>query len=522
MHSQTLYVQLTAAAPLHIGCAEVYEPTSFVIDQAEKELVYFDTGRFLNLLDSDALAKFSAICRKGTPASLIELMKFMRSQARDILISIDGKRIPVVKALAEHYKQTLNLPLHDKRKVNQELNRFQIMRTAFDSLSGEVYIPGSAIKGAIRTAVLNLRNNGRAFPNFKGKSRSLEEYLLEFDFRHTESDPFRLIKVSDFFPVGKAKTRILYAIDRKKKQSKFEARAPYQIIEVVEAETRFIGTVSVFDSFPHGPVKKPVTSEEIRTALHTFYGKEKQREDRELENVGIKPAPVDINGRRIPLRVGRHTGAECVTVEGHRNIKIMQGGRSRPKSLDHATTVWLASDSRNPSTTENLQAFGWAILEMLEHHKFEILKAQVEKKRLLFQEQQKIKVEAWEREQSAKVAQHKKELREKEKREKELAARQEQEEKFQAQWNAMSEEERDLACIRQEEVALKYASGDAKDPIPNIWPKVNDGSTPPEHQKALARAFRERWQAEDKWKVKPKKKKQWKKVQRVKKILGED
>ncbi len=521
MYSQTLFVQLTAAAPLHIGCADVYEPTSFIIDQKEKELVHFDTGRFLSLLDSDALAKFSAICRKGTPASLIELMKFMHSKASDILILMDDKRVPVVKALVDHYEQTLNLPLHDKRKVNQELNQFQIMRTAFDFLSGEVYLPGSAVKGAIRTAVLNLRNNGRNFPDFKGKNagRKLQEHILEFDFRHMESDPFRLIKVSDFFPVDEPKRHILYAVDRKKKPSKFEARAPYQIVEVVETGARFIGTITVFTPPARSPIKRPVTSEEITAALRAFYKKEKQREDRELENIGVKPAPLKINGRCLPCRIGRHSGAECVTVEGHRDIKIMQGKGSKPKSLDHATTVWLASDSRKPTTTESLRPFGWVILEKLDLNAWSDLNAQIKERRHHFQKQQGMKIAAWEEEQSAKKAQHEKELREKEEKEAELAAQQEQEERLRTQWDAMGEEERDLACIRQDEVALKYAAEDAKDPIPNIWPKIE--SAPPGHQKALARAFKERWQAENKWNVKPKQKKQWKKVQRVKAILGE-
>ncbi len=521
MYSQTLFVQFTVAAPLHIGCADVYEPTSFIINREEKELVHFDTGRFLSLLNSDALAKFSAICRKGTPASLIELMRFMRNKAKDILISMDGKRVPVVKALADHYAQTLSLPLHDKKKVNQELNRFQIMRTAFDPLSGEVYIPGSAVKGAIRTAVLNLRNNGRNLPNFKGKNadRRLQEHILEFDFRHMESDPFRLIKVSDFFPVDEARRRILYAVDRKKKLSKFEARAPYQIVEVVETGARFIGTITVFTPPALSPIKRPVTSEEITAALQGFYGKEKQREDMELEKIGVRPAPLKINSRSFPVRVGRHSGAECVTIEGHREIKIMQGKGSKPRFLNHATTVWLASGNRKPAAIGDLRPFGWAILEKLDLDAWSDLSAQIKERRHHFQEQRGIKIAAWEEEQSAKKAQREKELREKEEKEAELAAQQQQEKRLRALWDAMSEEEQDLACIRQDGVALKYAAGDAKDPIPNIWPKIE--TAPPEHQKALAQAFKERWQAENKWNVKPKKKKQWKKVQRVKAILGE-
>ena len=71
-------------------------------------------------------------------------------------------------------------------------------------------------------------------------------------------------------------------------------------------------------------------------------------------------------GLKSPLvRIGRHSGAECVTVEGHRDIKIMQGPGVRAKSLDHATTVWLAADTDNPSNTMHLRPFGWAELLIL-------------------------------------------------------------------------------------------------------------------------------------------------------------
>jgi len=47
-------------------------------------------------------------------------------------------------------------------------------------------------------------------------------------------------------------------------------------------------------------------------------------------------------------------------------------------------------------------------------------------------------------------------------------------------------------------------------------------TAPPEHQKALAHAFKELWEPNPKkWQKKKCSQKQWKKVQRVKAILGE-
>jgi CRISPR-associated protein Csm5 len=224
---QTIYVRITTKSPIHIGCDEVYEPTSFVIDTETKELISFETASLLEKLDSDALSKFSTICKKGTIVSLLELLKFMRSQAE----FAEGPRISIPSAFLEHYESTLSLPLNENR-VKQELNSFQIKRTAFDPLSESAYIPGSAIKGSIRTAILNLRNQTKHLP-LQRNGRGLQERLLDFQFGHLESDPFRLLKVSDFFAIGEAKRAIIYAVDQKKKISDREAQAPYQILETV-------------------------------------------------------------------------------------------------------------------------------------------------------------------------------------------------------------------------------------------------------------------------------------------------
>jgi CRISPR-associated protein Csm5 len=63
------------------------------------------------------------------------------------------------------------------------------------------------------------------------------------------------------------------------------------------------------------------------------------------------------------IRIGRHSGAESMTIYGHRNIKIMQGQGVRDKHQDYATTLWLASESSKPTSNDGLIPFGWAMLE---------------------------------------------------------------------------------------------------------------------------------------------------------------
>ena len=355
MNTEFIYVKLKAVSPVHIGCAEVYEPTSFYVDKEGTQLVHFDTGKFVDMLDEKGLKRLSAICKKGTLASLIELMKFIQNQASGM--AMEGSAIPLANGLVAHFEQTLSIGTNDFRRLKNEINRFEIMRSAYDSFTGELYIPGSAIKGAIRTSVLNLRRKkARAQFRGRGAGRKLQEAILEYDFRHLESDPFRLVKVSDFFPIGNVKRKIVYALDKKKRPSKFQSQAPYQILEVIESGSEFIGLVSVQKPVKSGLIKDPLSKEEIIKALETFYGKEHDRENRELSAMSIGQTRID---KETPIRIGRHSGAESVTIEGHRCIKIMQGRGKKPKYMDHATTIWVAAESRRPSNNSGLRPFGW-------------------------------------------------------------------------------------------------------------------------------------------------------------------
>lgn len=514
--NQTIYFRLKLLSPLHVGCDEVYEPTSFVIDEKNNELISFNPFEFLAKINENDRREFSTICKKGTIPSLLEIYKFIKQHADQS----EGERVAVSSALAEHYKQTLSLSTGNAKTIQQELNNFLINRTAFSPLTNLPYVPGSSIKGSIRTAVLNLRNNGGSTPPFLGKeaNRKLQEYLLFFQFDKLETDPFRMIKVSDFLPVMGAKRRIVYALDRKKKLSDREAQAPYQILEIVEQGAEFIGAVSITRPGAKAGIKKPVEMDELLNALHIFYQAEKAREDSELSSIGVTTEPLSIEtGSEHPIRIGRHSGAECVTIKGRRKISIMQGRGNPPKELDRATTIWLAADSKKSTNNNALSPFGWAILKKITEEEWHGLMMQSEEliEKRLHHLQERVEHETKKREMlqarldAEQAEQTKKEMEDK-KRHKELNA-------LQTRWGKMSEEECDLACIRKDDLAIRFAASEANDPISNIWKKIDTAS--PEHQKALAQAFKERWQSEGKWAKKECSKKQYDKVQKVKKIL---
>jgi CRISPR-associated protein Csm5 len=65
-------------------------------------------------------------------------------------------------------------------------------------------------------------------------------------------------------------------------------------------------------------------------------------------------------GQGFLLRVGRHSGAESVTVNAPRSIKIMKGRGQSPEYAEQATTLWLAADRKDQM--ENMQPFGWVFI----------------------------------------------------------------------------------------------------------------------------------------------------------------
>lgn len=346
---------LFVSSPVHMGCDEAYEPLSFAVDERNARLMSFDSFQFLAALQDSDAKNFLNICRKGTLESILEIYRFIRD--RRSCISSSVREIPLCSGFVDHYRRTLR-PSGQDRSAKRELNRFIIMRTSFLPNSQIPYIPGSAIKGSLRAAYLNALATGRAERSPARTAEDLEKDFLEF--RNFDEDPFRMLKVSDFTPVGEAPTKVTYAVNRKKAPP-FEARGPYQILEVLQPGSVFEGVVSVEIPNRRAGISHPLTIENIMKSAKYFYDKEIQRENGELQNMEARPVRPKYPQGFVPIRVGRHSGAESVTVEGYRSVKIIgQGGRSRSES--RATTLWLASESAKPRDNSGLESFGWSVL----------------------------------------------------------------------------------------------------------------------------------------------------------------
>ena len=358
-------LKIKIISPVHVGTGEVYEPTNFFVHAKEKYLGIIDFERFCHLISNSDLDRFTKLCREGTINALVRLYDFMDSKCLALVgQGIDGfiiRKIALCNGFLRHYERLKSL---SGDKLQREFNRFTIYRNAFSPNSNQPILPGSAIKGAIRTAVLNLRRQkakGSSWKDYcQGKkcdSKQLESDILEYPKFKFQNDPFRLLKISDFSPVGKVDAKVMYAVNYKKQG--FRARGPYQIFEVIEPGAVFEGKITLLEPQRNSGIRTPLSFDEILQALEDFYGKEKARESDEIRGIGADFPTLPQDG--FPLCLGRHSGAECVTVKGFRRIKIMGPGR-QAKFFDHATTLWLVSDEPRPQDVSRLKPFGWAVI----------------------------------------------------------------------------------------------------------------------------------------------------------------
>ncbi|MFZ7110043.1 MAG: type III-A CRISPR-associated RAMP protein Csm5 [Desulfatiglandales bacterium] len=504
--------QLQVVTPIHIGCDEVYEPTGFVVDEEQERLIVFDPTGFFEQLDQADRERFSAICRKGTIASILEVYKFFRNRA------VEGRMVKLCRGFTEHYSQVLSLT---PQEAKMQLNRFEIRRTAFSPVDNRPYIPGSAIKGALRTGYLNalalkgqdysgsLRQGKEKNKRWDDRHKVLENKLLALDRSQPKDriskDPFRMVKVSDFMPVGKVETRIIYAVNWKKSPSGGEGRGPYQMLEVITPGTRFVGEIKVDMPQSKDAVSTALSLNELTKGCRLFFQDEKSREDRELQAIGCKSVEQADEDGNMPFRVGQHSGAECVTIEGYREIWIK--GKTKGRSLDHATTLWLASELGKPKNPDFLTPFGWSVLEDLSP---EGIKSLMEEERSFRIDRDRSSLERAE----AARARLEKEKEEEERLQRLMAEKEAEkaaEEKRIAELEAMSPGQRAIAELE---------AGDApENRVIEIYNTLDGLSS--EDKMSLAKALKIYWQASGKWMKKNCSKKQWIKVQKVKAILGE-
>ncbi len=372
--SETVPLVLTPLTPIHIGCGEDFEPTNYVIDNGV--LYGFEPSRLgLTSEDRERLIQCADRAADAAVRGVQQFFHERRHQCR----AISHLALPVAIGVAQRYERRIGQVAQRESGGRTVINRLEIERTAHHPYSGKPYLPGSSIKGSARTAWLNAMDNippircNPGQPPRKSAS-DLEKEILGGSF---VSDPFRLVEFADAAGAD-LKSRVVFAVDRRKSDGKENNVAIREVIvagqhRAAQGEIRFKMRPPSSDP-SHAPrVEKCIGDFAVLArACNRFYRRRLEVDLEVLTGLGetqwaeafrsliatLKPALDE--GRAMLLRVGRHSGAESVTLERHRWIRIMEGPGKAHWAHD-ATTIWLAADREDART--GLRLFGWLLLE---------------------------------------------------------------------------------------------------------------------------------------------------------------
>ncbi len=392
---ETRKLWITPLSPVHMGTDEDYTPTGYVIEG--NALYEFDQTALENLPASQRQALDKILSGKATPHLLKQVQAFFHEN-RKWLIPAAVNVVYVSDELAKLYEDRVGKTANIESSGKQVLNALEIERAAYNPRDRRLFLPGSGLKGAMRTALLDAVNQGNRAERGE-RNRDIQQRLFGYTMRDLHQDPMRLIQVGDCAWQGPDElnsAEILFTVNRKKQpvmkhgrevSSQAEQRNLYQMLECA-APFRFrafqgllnISDLAGFDERGDKLPRFQFSFGEIATACNRFYRPIFERETDLLGKRGLLDSEwrqtVETllgdpaierrlqNNDAFLLRVGRHSGAESVTLNGVRSIKIMKGKGEKPAWEPQAKTLWLATGSRQDK--RYLRPFGWLLVEMTE------------------------------------------------------------------------------------------------------------------------------------------------------------
>ena len=366
--NQNFRIAITPLSPIHIGCGEDFEPTSYVVDPAKKRLYSFNPASvFLpedvrkQLLDAVSSGEY-----KKVHAFFGENLTQYRPYANTI--------VPMDEACVWAYKKML------KPTGNQKDTRFEIERATYVESPEFVktYIPGASLKGVIKTALVDCINSGHRVEN-----KQIDTDVLGGKFAES---PMRFLKVSDLHAESRFVLTQARCGKRFFKEASYDYTGVSAYFETIEPwQYRvFTGDITLVDGTKCDGFFKAYKS--ISALVHDVNAYSLRVWDREvamyrsanyewaedIEELLRSIQGAMAKGKVALVRLGKNTGAESKTLSGGiAEIRIKhRDWKKRPtETLDHTTTLCFASEesvARNGKEVVSGMPFGWALLEVLE------------------------------------------------------------------------------------------------------------------------------------------------------------
>jgi CRISPR-associated protein Csm5 len=353
-------ITISTLSPVHIGCGIDYEPTNYVMDG--------DCLYPFPWIDEAAFATEEQLRNLLVQAGSIQgLWNIFHSETHlNTMKSLAGRFLPMKSGL--------------KKQQDQRIQKMQfpliIERTAFDPISDLPILPGTGLKGAIRTALLEYFAQQKNFPGAANAFRNgqVQENLMGGSFA---SDPLRLLKISDaMLDVNCSEpTRILSKQSRHRKDNSVtsvrdatqnfpECIEPF-LAQAFRSELTILENCNTWLEAEQRRQVRNISFDQIALACNTFY-QERLEAHREMlkttecdawyEQIMPLVTQAIQEKRGFLLRIGKYAGADYLALKQYRRIKT--------KYEKNPTAHTLPISSNRCHDGQKAYPFGWIFVEV--------------------------------------------------------------------------------------------------------------------------------------------------------------
>ncbi len=478
-------VRLHILSPVHVGSGQELDPFSYVI--RDNKLLIIDLAKWIeNYSDKETLYQ------KMDSEDYIDLRNYIAKNFNDnnaVLSTIDVKSSEVVRI----YKKAV----YDKRSGNQALINFMTR----NEITKIPYLPGSSIKGAIRTAIAN-----RFVLSAHIKPGDSYGYNNKI-FGMPTADPMKNLKISDV-SLDEFGSAIFEAREHSPKDKKTPKDSYEAAVSFCQTDTPVVYPLKMSLN-PFALYGKTVDIKFLIDSLYSFYTPkfieeyEKFYKDEAYKEIRQAITPLNMEAIKLKtneafIRIGHFSHVECVTLDNVRKPKTrMKDGKPMP---------W----GKTRTLANGIYPFGWVKLEFLGLES--VPRDEVEWPFSVKEIEEHIQ------ERENRIKEEKKSIIAKVAIEKEREIKKKETEEKERLRDAMSPEEKAIYDIKDNPDVTEKK-------VLEIYNELDKFSG--EYKFALAFVLKKYWQAQTKWEKKKGKKtkavaKQLLRVQKIKDILQEE
>ncbi len=320
-------IVIKTLTPVHIGSGDVLDPLEYVIK--DRVMYVFDQQRFISNLTPKLRQRFVSYIDED---KMVELRSFIRENFKPDA-SYVLYRATVEESVEEEYERNIG-----DRSLRNQLQIQSFIRPSL--VSGNLpYIPGSSLKGAIRTAFIDavLKSKESKHPQWRNirRGRELEGAALGYgregrDRRgnlkvklDVRKDPFWMFKVEDvYFPQNSLGVYRVYNVTKNRQSSipmTCEMLKPQVVgtgyITITDDESRKINKYHRGDRF-----KYTICMDDVVKFCDLYYKKALKKEEEKFSSLPSGKYYKDLlkafsnkDKKSVILRLGKFSQIEYIT-----------------------------------------------------------------------------------------------------------------------------------------------------------------------------------------------------------------